>query len=226
MNPMKPAFLFLLTMSLMLPAAAQTRTTPVTVQSAPAVKIDATQNSVKIDSADNTVKVDPANNTVKAAQSGAWSVGVSNLPAVTIAAGQAVRIDPAGNAVEPLAHALQINPVSSSTVLNPGDSLQTGVINCAGYREIRAALLSSVSSASLVVSPMFATGRGSNVSIGDFNFAEPVHSITDQGNFETTSGICMFSMPVMSPTLYLRFKNNSTSGSFTISQYSWVYLVN
>lgn len=58
------ACLLLAQVILLSPAYAQ-RTTPVTVQNTPTVKIDSTANDVKIDNTANTVKIDNANNTVK-----------------------------------------------------------------------------------------------------------------------------------------------------------------
>jgi hypothetical protein len=57
------------------------------------------------------------------------------------------------------------------------------------------------------------------------NFATPANFISDNSNFSCPFGRSIFSFPVLSDVMYMQVFN-STGGSVTVYNWSWVYLVN
>ncbi len=225
----------LLALVIVWPAMAAPRTTPTTVENTPTVKVDPTDNTVKVDPTGNTIKVDPSANTVKvdstqnivkidgtvnsvkispsgntvqAQQSGTWNVGISG----------------ANNSVKPLVNSTLVQLFSTSVSIPAGGSLQSDYISCAGYREIRVVIGANTADPDLVVHPYFRTPAASYLSVGTADFAVSTSSITDDANFRHSSNTCVFSMPVMSDTFYIKI-NNNTASARTINNFSWVYLI-
>ncbi|OFX16082.1 MAG: hypothetical protein A2Z18_05295 [Armatimonadetes bacterium RBG_16_58_9] len=201
---------------------AEGRTTPVEVKNP--VSIDATSNTVKAEQSGSwttTVAGTPA-----VAQSGAWNVGISGTPNMNVANTPTVNISSTNNTVAAPTVWQKVQPWTTDQVLADGQFTTSPFIQTAGYKEFRACIGSSSSSANLRVHVLAKNGAGAyttTVAIG--NFATPANFISDNSNFSCPAGRSIFSFPVLSDVMYLQV-SNSTGGSVTVYNWSWVYLVN
>lgn len=174
------------------------RTTPVTVENSPNVSIFNVP----------TVKFDPTGNTVKAEQSGAWSVGISS----------------SANTVKTPTQSQMIQCFPVDQVITSGNFVIWSAGNLQGYREARVALFSSSAHPAVTVDVVF-DGPVHRYKMGTANFLQPSQGIVTQANFAGSGYQCVFTVPLMSPTIRLDIRNDSGS-DITISRASWVYLVN
>ena len=221
-------------------AFAQARTTPVRVTNTPSVSVS---NSP-------TVKIDTTVNTVKAQQNGTWNVGVmgtpsvsvtntpdiniANTPSVTVGNSPTVKMDATDNTVRTLSRSRMVVPWASDQTILAYGRATTGLIDAAGYKEIRAVFqaLDRDYLTDAKVCYWIEREPGVEVKIGNFQFFHAGDtSITDQAGFApasrttTTTGTrCMFTVPVMGDKVRLDVTNDSPD-VLRVSQESFVYLV-
>lgn len=215
-------------------ATAQTRKTPVEVKNP--VQIDSTANTVKVDPANNTVKVDPANNTVKidgttntvkAAQSGTWNVGITGTPTVSIGNTASVQIDPfSTSTVTTKTQSKGVKIWPSNFDVAAGATVMSSGISCAGYKELRVVMRSTLLSTSVKCGIGFLAPSNIGYTLGEFSFAtSTTNPFTTQGGF-VQSNYLIFTFPVMGDTCYFYIRNAGTILTTMFADECWVYMVN
>jgi hypothetical protein len=154
-----------------------------------------------------TVKVDATDNTVKAQQNGTWSVGIS----------------PALNTVQTKITGQMLQPWTTTQVIPDGGFISYESPQLAGYREARVAIFTNNPSLNLKVWIGF-RGPAGLLTVGTCSFGTVSQGLISQANFVGAPSACTFTVPMMSPVIYLRIENN-TGGPATISESSWIYVV-
>lgn len=159
------------------------------------------------------------------AQARTTPVTVSNTPTVKVdASANTVKIDPGSNVVASPALSKTVQLWAAQQVIPVNGTLDGPSINCSGYREIRVVIGSAVSSANLKVNIMFSNGAMS-FAVGSCSFGPVTGGVVSGTGFVNNGYVCSFTVPVMSDTFSLNV-SNGTGASATISNASWVYLVN
>lgn len=160
------------------------------------------------------------------------SVTVTNTPDVAVTNSPTVKIDSTNNVVQAATKNNTVQLWTSNQVISGNSGLNTiasTAIDCTGYKEIRVALFSDVTSVSLQVKISFGTSfSNSYKALGFANFATPSATVTNLGNFQSFGGnnnYCYFSHPVISNTCFIIIMNH-TNSPVIMSKDSWVYLVN
>ena len=154
-----------------------------------------------------TVKVDATDNTVKAQQSGTWSVGIS----------------PALNTVQTQITGQMYQPWTTTQVIPDGGFISYESPQLTGYREARVAVFTNNPSPNLKVWIGFRGPAGLNT-VGTCSFGTVSQGLITQANFVGAPSVCTFTVPMMSPVIYLRIENG-TGFPVTISESSWIYVV-
>lgn len=237
-------------------ALGASRTTPVTVENSPVVKLDPAYATVKLDSTGNIVRarqdgtwtVDLGSvpiltvnthavtqsgtwnvgvtsmptvnvNTHPVTQSGTWTVGLSgtpnvnvaNTPSVNVANSPVVKIDSSMNAVDTPTRHNTIQLWSTNQTVAAKSTLYSPYINCAGYDRVRAVLWCTTAASCITVY---------------INFRAPTGYFASVMSFSWPSGtIAAVECPVYGDTCRIDIMNNCSS-SITMSNDSYVYLVN
>jgi hypothetical protein len=121
------------------------------VANSPTVKIDGTTNTVKAAQSGTwnvgltgTLSVAQSgtwnvgvSGTPAVVQSGAWNVGITGTPAVSVSNSPTVKIDATTNAVDTPTKHNTAQLWSTDQVMAIGATLSSGLISCAGYKELR-----------------------------------------------------------------------------------------
>lgn len=192
-----------------LPVFAQTgRTTPVEVK--------------------NPIEISPSANVVKSTQQGAWnvevtgtpSVNVANTPNVSIANTPNVNITNVPTVNTPTQRSLVL-PWSSNVTLAPGESSQSNLIDCTGYKEIRVRLGISHASTAIKIRMYWQVG-GHLMQEGTVSFSHTESIIKGA----TPEPSLAFTMPILSDRCLIQVYNGSTNPISFASYASWDYLVN
>jgi hypothetical protein len=162
---------------------------------------DTRTTPVTIDTSGNTVKIDSTANTVK--------------------------IDSANNTVKTVTQHNMVQLWTTAQIVPNLNSISAPVVSTAGYKEMRTiiATTSSVAIPNLFAVVAWQGPTGSYVPMGRFDFNTPTHPITEQCDFVSTAGYLVVNIPVMGDNCSISITNMSGS-TVTISQTSYVYLVN
>jgi hypothetical protein len=193
---------------------AQTRTTPVEVQNSPVVKVDTTQNRVK------------------AEQYGPWQVEIVGTPGVSVSNSPTVKIDSNTNTVSAptLSSGVRLFAGATPIVMAAPSTLSSVSFDCKGYREVRVVIKFSTSAPhdQFRIFPEYSsTPGGGTFSPGYVTGQVPTNPIVQYANFVQSSGVCVFTLPVLSERMYLLLYNASTTNTVSVdSDRSWVWLVN
>lgn len=158
-------------------------------------------------------------NTHAVTQSGAWNVGINNTPDVNIANtpsvsvsnSPTVRIDAAANAVVAASKHNTVQLSTSNVSIPASTSWNSALIDCAGYKEIRALLWSNTLSADILVYVMVRSPSGNYMTAKVVPF---------QG-----SAVMPINCLVYGDTCKIMIWNDS-SVEMTLYRDSYVYLVN
>jgi hypothetical protein len=156
-----------------------------------------------------TVKIDAIDNAVRAQQGGTWNVGILS----------------AQNTVKSPTQSAMYQCWTTDQVIANGATLDWSSWDLAGYKEARVILLSNSASPSLKASVYFVGPAGYAQSIGWVTFYPSSVGLVTQANFAGINYQCAFTVPLMSNRMKLGIENN-TGGPVTISNSSWVYVVN
>jgi hypothetical protein len=154
-----------------------------------------------------TVKIDATDNTVKAQQSGTWSVGIS----------------PSLNTVQTQITGQMYQPWTTAQVIANGGYISWESPQCTGYREARVVIITNNPYPTLKVWIGF-RGPDGLMTVGTCSFGTVSQGLISQANFVGAPSVCTFTVPMMSPVIYLRVENN-TGNPVTISESSWIYVV-
>ncbi|MHB9036612.1 MAG: hypothetical protein ACYC64_08085 [Armatimonadota bacterium] len=205
-------------------AFAQTRTTPVTISS-PGNTVQAQQSGTWDVGVVGTPNVS-VTNSPNVSVINTPSVNVANTPNVSVANSPTVKIDSTSNTVKAPTQSNTVQLWSENQTVAPLSFLYGPTITCSGYKELRVVIRTSTSNPSgLSVYYRCRIGMAW-VALGSATWNTPAHSITDAANFVPVSNTCMFTVPVMSDQCDIYLYNGSSTNTYTISSYSWVYLVN
>lgn len=229
MKTVSLAVLVALAIALVSPALAAPRTTPTTIVNVPTVRFDPEGNTVKIDPAANTVKIDATTNTVKASQSGGWNVGVSGAvsisgtPSVAQSGTWNVGILSTANSVKVPVQSQMVRLFTSNQTV-PAQSARAAYLDTAGYRTMYVVLIANFIDNRDVTASLGMLGPDNSyrqLGVARFNTAPP--PFFQGGDFELSSGYCVFSAPVMFGSIYVQVTNN-TANAITVYSSSYVYL--
>jgi hypothetical protein len=250
------------------PLWAVSRTTPVEVTNKPLVGIETGNNivqsiqrdpwyvgilgtpnfnvanspTVKIDGTTNTVKIDATTNTVKAAQSGAWTVGISGTPFVSqsgtwnvgvtgtpsVAQSGAwnVGILSTANTVKTPPQTQTVQLWSDGTDLAAGAKLYSPWVYTAGFRQVHVVLVGNMVGNDVRAALIVKMGDGGMGEIGKARFyGSHTPGFLQGGDFIVSATYLTFSFQVISDIFQIRIDNDSTLG-ITIYGNSYAYLTN
>ena len=202
---------FLLALAFAQSAFAQARTTPVEVTNTPSVSVTGTP----------TVSV---TGTPNVSVTNTPSVNVANSPSVTVGNSPTVKIDSTDNVVRTTTKHITVIPWSSNQTLDNNSYIETALIDTAGYKEIRAEFLASVTSANLSVEYDVECAPGRDKRIGTFSFGGGLPSISGQAGFDLVPDTCAFTVPVMADKARFQVMN-TTGASVTVYDECYIYLV-
>lgn len=160
------------------------------------------------------VRFDSFQNTVKSTQSGAWNVGIVGNTVVGLSS-------EANTVKAPTQHKGE-NLFDDFITLNPNDSINSRIIECNGFKEVRMKIMGSgLQNASVAINWISLGG------VVFSNFSTSTSPFTGSGHNSPNLPWDPYSFifPVMSPNLMIGIRNAGTT-PLTISRHTWVYLVN
>ena len=133
----------------------------------------------------------------------------------------------AGNAITTATKHATVQLWASDRTVADGKTLQSAVIDCRGYKEVRVMMQVDPSDKLKAWFCYVRPDGRSAFQPGYFSFARANNPFTGNANFTlNTTGHCMFSMPVYSDKCFIQVENNSGRPVTMEAIKCWAYLVN
>lgn len=157
-------------------------------------------------------------------------MGIGGTPSVSVVNTPIVGISSAANVVSTptVSSGVKLFTSTNPVIPSPGQ-LSSPYFTCTGFREVRVVVKFSMagSPSLLKIFPEYSQTPGGGVlTPGYVTCDTPSDPIVKHANFVQSGGVCVFTLPVLSTSMYLLFQNESGSNVTIDSDRTWVWLVN